>query len=156
ARRPDGVSPCTSEQTMIRAATISERSLRACEAKATSRRPSRASSAATAYVAFAQQPAEIGIVPTLRLTRTARSRIQSSREVRRRPSAKLPWRRQEVSDMNCSRRATAIRCALLLLGFTGAPCLLVPASHAQNLLFVSKLVGSNEVPPSGSAGTGAA
>jgi CHRD domain len=31
----------------------------------------------------------------------------------------------------------------------------VPASHAQNLLFVTKLVGSNEVPPSGSAGTGA-
>ena len=46
--------------------------------------------------------------------------------------------------MNCSRRATAIRCAALLLGFMGAPCLLVPASHAQNLLFVTKLVGSNE------------
>src|SRR6516164_2430229 len=58
--------------------------------------------------------------------------------------------------MNCLRRATAIRCATLLLGFTGALCLLVPASHAQNLLFVTKLVGSNEVPPSGSAGTGAA
>src|SRR5439155_15897157 len=35
-------------------------------------------------------------------------------------------------------------------------CLLVPASHAADLLFVTKLVGSNEVPPSGSAGTGAA
>src|SRR5215510_11165297 len=58
--------------------------------------------------------------------------------------------------MNCSRRATAIRCASLLLGFIGASCLLVPASHAQNLPFVAKLVGSNEVPPSGSAGTGAA
>src|SRR5262249_60885961 len=57
--------------------------------------------------------------------------------------------------MNCSRRATAIRCASLLLGFIGAPCLLVPASHAQNLLFVTKLVGSNEAPPTGSAGTGA-
>ena len=57
--------------------------------------------------------------------------------------------------MNCFRRATAIRCATLLLGFIGASCLLVPASHAQNLLFVSKLVGSNEVPPTGSAGTGA-
>jgi hypothetical protein len=57
--------------------------------------------------------------------------------------------------MNCSLRVTAIRCASLLLGFIGAPCLLVPASHAQNLLFVSKLVGSNEVPPTGSAGTGA-
>src|SRR5262249_27552234 len=56
-------------------------------------------------------------------------------------------------DMNCSRRATAIRCASLLLGFIGAPCLLVPASHAQNLLFVTKLVGSNEAPPTGSAGT---
>src|SRR5262249_30142762 len=53
---------------------------------------------APAYVAFAQQPAEIGIVPTLRPARTARSQIQSSREFRRRPSAKLqlPWRRQEV------------------------------------------------------------
>src|SRR5262249_47836963 len=38
----------------------------------------------------------------------------------------------------------------------GATCLLAPASHAQNLLFVTKLVGSNEVPPSGSAGTGGA
>src|SRR5262249_46186270 len=46
------------------------------------------------FVASAQQPAEIGIVPTLRRTRTARSRIQSSREFRRRPSAKLPWRRR--------------------------------------------------------------
>jgi hypothetical protein len=34
-----------------------------------------------AYVAFAQQPAEIGIVPTLRPAGTARSRIQSSRGV---------------------------------------------------------------------------
>ena len=59
-------------------------------------------------------------------------------------------------DMNCSRRATAIRCASLLLGFIGVSCLLVPASHAADLLFVTKLVGSNEVPPSGSAGTGAA
>src|SRR5215831_2464476 len=58
--------------------------------------------------------------------------------------------------MNCSRQATAIRRAALLLGFMGAPCLLVPAAHAQNLLFVTRLVGSNEVPPSGSAGTGAA
>jgi hypothetical protein len=58
--------------------------------------------------------------------------------------------------MNCSRRATAIRCASLLLGFIGVSCLLVPASHAADLLFVTKLVGSNEVPPSGSAGTGAA
>jgi CHRD domain len=58
--------------------------------------------------------------------------------------------------MNCSRRATAIRCASLLLGFIGASCLLVPASHAQNLPFIAKLVSSNEVPPSGSAGTGAA
>jgi hypothetical protein len=58
--------------------------------------------------------------------------------------------------MNCSQRATAIRCAALLLGFIGVSCLWVPASHAQNLLFVTKLVGSNEVPPTGSAGTGAA
>src|SRR5262249_34334048 len=41
------------------------------------------------------------------------------------------------------------------LGLIGAPCLLVPASHAQNLLFIARLVGSNEVPPTGSAGTGA-
>jgi hypothetical protein len=46
--------------------------------------------------------------------------------------------------MNRSRRATAIRCASLLLRFIGAPCLLVPASHAQNLPFVARLVGSNE------------
>src|SRR5215471_786109 len=56
--------------------------------------------------------------------------------------------------MNCLPRATAIRCASLLLGFIGA-CVLVPASHAQNLLFIARLVGSNEVPPTGSAGTGA-
>jgi Autotransporter beta-domain/CHRD domain len=57
--------------------------------------------------------------------------------------------------MNCLRRAMAIRCASLLLAFIGAACLLVPASHAE-LLFVTTLVGSNEVPPTGSAGTGAA
>jgi len=58
--------------------------------------------------------------------------------------------------MNCSRRATAIGCTSLLLGFMGAACVSVPASHAAILEFVTRLVGSNEVPPTGSAGTGAA
>src|SRR5206468_3461279 len=41
------------------------------------------------YVAFAQQPAEIGIVPTLRAARTADLGYDPSREFWLRPSAKL-------------------------------------------------------------------
>ncbi len=58
--------------------------------------------------------------------------------------------------MKRSLRVTATRCASLLLAIMGVLRLLVPAAHAESIEFVTKLIGSNEVPPSGSTGTGQA